>query len=343
MVGFVFVDAIDRLITTQFSVTERQDVTVTFVEPRSADARHALARLPGVITVEPQRSSPARVRAGHRERYLAITRRRRRRPRFAASSTRRPRGPAAAVGRCAVADARGRPRRQRGRQHFARSARGRSPAAHRARDGIVDDVMGLSVYMEMDALHRMMREGDVSSGRGAAGRHGARAAAVHSAESDARSRRRRFQARGAAQLPRNDGRQHGPDASSSTCCSRASSRSAWSTTPRACRSRSAATSWPACACLASRARRFRYPDGRARAADAGGAAGRRAVRYGCRRRSPRTVQSEVYRFPLTCRGGGGVVVSRHHRRGARLGPDGAAASRSSRSGCGAESTRVGRS
>ena len=36
MIGFVFADAIDRLITTQFWVAERQDVTVTFVEPRSA-------------------------------------------------------------------------------------------------------------------------------------------------------------------------------------------------------------------------------------------------------------------------------------------------------------------
>ena len=56
MVGFVFVDAMDRLIVTQFSVVERQDVTVNFVEPRSDAARHALARLPGVIAVEPVRS-----------------------------------------------------------------------------------------------------------------------------------------------------------------------------------------------------------------------------------------------------------------------------------------------
>ena len=63
----------DSLITTQFSVAERQDVSVTFVEPRSAEARHALARLPGVIAVEPQRVVPARIRAGHRHRNIAIT------------------------------------------------------------------------------------------------------------------------------------------------------------------------------------------------------------------------------------------------------------------------------
>ena len=89
VVGFVFIDAMDQLITTQFSVAERQDVTVTFVEPRSADARHALSTLPGVIAVEPQRSSlprargpPAPRRRGHRRaaRSTAAAHRRSRRP-----------------------------------------------------------------------------------------------------------------------------------------------------------------------------------------------------------------------------------------------------------------------
>jgi putative ABC transport system permease protein len=72
MIGLVFADAIERLIATQFWVAERQDVTVNYVEPRSADVRHALARLPGVVAVEPQRAVAARIRSGHRERYLAI-------------------------------------------------------------------------------------------------------------------------------------------------------------------------------------------------------------------------------------------------------------------------------
>ena len=64
MVGFVFSDAIDRLIETQFWVAERQDVTVGFVEPRSARRDYALARLPGVVAVEPQRSVAVRVSVG---------------------------------------------------------------------------------------------------------------------------------------------------------------------------------------------------------------------------------------------------------------------------------------
>ncbi len=73
MIGFVFADAMDRLIETQFWIAERQDVAVSFVEPRADAARLALARLPGVIAVEPQRSVAVRVRSSHRERYVSLT------------------------------------------------------------------------------------------------------------------------------------------------------------------------------------------------------------------------------------------------------------------------------
>ena len=63
----------DRLIETQFWIAERQDVTIAFVEPRADAARLSLARLSGVIAVEPQRSVAVRVRAGHRERYVSLT------------------------------------------------------------------------------------------------------------------------------------------------------------------------------------------------------------------------------------------------------------------------------
>ena len=164
MVGFVFVDAIDRLITTQFSVAERQDVTINFVEPRSPAARHALARLPGVIAVEPVRTVAARVRAGQRERYLAIT---------GIDDTTRLRRivdadgndvrltPAGVVLSRTLADV------------FEITAgdtidlevlEGNRPSRTVRVTGLVDDVMGLSVYMETDALHRLMREGGVMSG-----------------------------------------------------------------------------------------------------------------------------------------------------------------------------------
>ncbi len=164
MIGFVFADAMDRLVETQFWVTERQDVTVTFVEPRSDAARYALARLPGVLAVEPQRSVAVRVRSSHRERYLAMTGVPPN-PRFkrivdgAGRVIRMP--PSGVVLSQTLADVLG---VRAGDLVTIEALEGMRPQRRIMVTGTVDDVLGLSVYMDLDALHRMMREGDVASG-----------------------------------------------------------------------------------------------------------------------------------------------------------------------------------
>ena len=164
MIGLVFSDAVERLIATQFWVAERQDVTVNFVEPRSADARYALARLPGVIAVEPQRMVAARIRFGHRERYLVVTGvppipRLRRIVDQAGRVIRVP--PAGVVISRTLADVLGVAQGDEVRIEVLEGVR---PVRRVAVTGLVDDVLGLSVYMDMASLHAMMREGDVTSG-----------------------------------------------------------------------------------------------------------------------------------------------------------------------------------
>jgi putative ABC transport system permease protein len=164
MIGFVFADAMDKLIETQFWVAERQDVTVTFVEPRSAAARHILARLPGVIAVEPQRTVAARVRAGHRERYLAITGVPAN-PRFRRLVDRDGRAirmpPSGIVLSKVLADAL---EVRAGDDVTIEVLEGARPARTAHITGLVDDVLGVAVYMDKQALHEMMREDDVVSG-----------------------------------------------------------------------------------------------------------------------------------------------------------------------------------
>jgi putative ABC transport system permease protein len=164
MVGLVFVDAMDRLILTQFWVSERQDVTVTFVEPRSTAAIHALERMPGVMAVEPQRMVPARIRAGHRERYLAVIGvppdpRFRRIVDRAGRAVRLP--PSGVVLSQTLADVLG---VATGDEVAIEVLEGVRPVRRVEVAGLVDDVLGLSVYMDMGALHALMREGDVSTG-----------------------------------------------------------------------------------------------------------------------------------------------------------------------------------
>ena len=66
-------DAVDRLQTLQFREAERQDVTVTFGRPEPAAAARALATLPGVLRVEPFRAVPAELGHGHRSHRVGLT------------------------------------------------------------------------------------------------------------------------------------------------------------------------------------------------------------------------------------------------------------------------------
>jgi putative ABC transport system permease protein len=72
-VGLAFIDVINELIERQFVLTQRGDATLSFVEPRSARAIFDVRRLPGVMDVEPVRTLPVRLHAGHRSRTLAIS------------------------------------------------------------------------------------------------------------------------------------------------------------------------------------------------------------------------------------------------------------------------------
>jgi putative ABC transport system permease protein len=164
MIGFVFSDAIERLIETQFWVAERQDVTIGFVEPRSDAARLALARLPGVVAVEPQRMVAVRVRSGYRERYLAVT---------GVPANPRFKRIVDLEGNTIEMPASGVVLSQvlaevlavkRGDYVTLEVLEGLRPVRQVPVSGLVDDMLGLSMYMELGALHRMMREGDVASG-----------------------------------------------------------------------------------------------------------------------------------------------------------------------------------
>ena len=164
MVGLVFTDAIERLIATQFWIAERQDVTVNFVEPRSADVVYALAHLPGVVAVEPQRMVAARIRSDHRERYLAISGvPENQRLRQIVDRDGRPirMPPSGVVISQILADVLG---VVPGDEVTIEVLEGVRPVRQVTVAGVVDDTLGLSVYMDMAALHAMMREGDVTSG-----------------------------------------------------------------------------------------------------------------------------------------------------------------------------------
>jgi putative ABC transport system permease protein len=64
--GRFWQDAVEYLIAVQFYAAERGDITVAFTDPLPYAVTYEMARLPGVLKVEAERSVPVRLRAGHR-------------------------------------------------------------------------------------------------------------------------------------------------------------------------------------------------------------------------------------------------------------------------------------
>ncbi len=164
VVGLFFIDAMNLLMEMQFAVAQRQDVNVTFTEPVSARALHEIESLPGVIRAEPSRSVPARIQVGYRSRQVAVV------------------GLPAAPDLNRVVDRSGRIVTlpldglvlsktlanilgvKTGDVIRLEVLEGERPIRDVVIADLVDEYMGLSVYMHIDALHRLMREGDTLSG-----------------------------------------------------------------------------------------------------------------------------------------------------------------------------------
>ncbi|PKB19039.1 putative ABC transport system permease protein [Novosphingobium kunmingense] len=67
-----FIDSSRTMIDSFFFRAQRQDLTVTFTEPRNASALYALAQVPGVLRVEPTRAVSVKLSNGKRIERTAI-------------------------------------------------------------------------------------------------------------------------------------------------------------------------------------------------------------------------------------------------------------------------------
>jgi putative ABC transport system permease protein len=164
VVGMFSVDAVEQILDWQYNVAQRQDYTVSFVEPRSARALHELEHVPGVLAVEPIRLVPARIRAGHRMRQEAIT--------GVARGSQLQRimdmslTPVALpqdglVLSATLADILGVAPGEIVRVELLEGSR---PVRSVVIADVIDEWIGTSVYMDMEALQRFLREGPRVSG-----------------------------------------------------------------------------------------------------------------------------------------------------------------------------------
>lgn len=150
--------AINYLIDYQFNRVQRQDVTITFTEPASSRAMADAARLPGVSSAEPFRAVPVRLRAEHRSRLEVIL--------GVAESPRLsrivdeklgpvrmpPDGLLLSEGLADLLQLRA------GDPVIVEVLEGQRPIREMCVMAIVTNYIGTAAYMDLSALHRLMRE-----------------------------------------------------------------------------------------------------------------------------------------------------------------------------------------
>ncbi len=164
VVGAFTMDALNAAMETQFGVAQRFDLMVSFALPTSSGALDDLRRLPGVMTAEPFRAVPARLRHGHRSRHTSI---------LSADLNARlsrvidppsrvvpiPPGGLLLSGALAKAlDARP------GDLVTVELLEGERRDARVRLAGVADEFLGMNAYMESGSLHALMREGPTLSG-----------------------------------------------------------------------------------------------------------------------------------------------------------------------------------
>jgi putative ABC transport system permease protein len=164
IVGSFVHGAVNHLVEFMFFGTQRQDMTVTFVEPASPGTLDEIASLPGVLACEPYRAVPARLRAGSISRLQAIMGLPAR-PQLnrVLDEQEAPAGvpPEGILVSDLLAEALG--VRAGDRVHVELLEGGRPEVDVRV-TAIVRTYVGTSAFMEIGSLNRLMREGAVTSG-----------------------------------------------------------------------------------------------------------------------------------------------------------------------------------
>ena len=156
--------SLDYMIDMQYRKAQRDDLTVTFVEPTSARAQYALQGMRGVMYTEPFRAVPVRLHHAHRSREVAIS------GLPPAGTLRRlldtdldpirlpPEGLVLADHLGDILGV------QPGDSLTVEVLEGSRPVHTVPVAGLVEQYMGLGAYMERRALNRLLQEGPAISG-----------------------------------------------------------------------------------------------------------------------------------------------------------------------------------
>jgi putative ABC transport system permease protein len=157
-------DGIAYLIDFQWDLAQRQDVTLSLIEPGSSSALGDMRSLPGVLSAEPFRSVTARLWHEHHERRVAVTglprdaRLNRLLDQDGKPLTLPPSGLLISAKLAEILDA------KPGDTIHVEVQEDTRPVFDTVVAGTITDFAGVGAYMDIDALRRLMREGSTVSG-----------------------------------------------------------------------------------------------------------------------------------------------------------------------------------
>ncbi len=156
-----FRDSVGQILDTQWDTIQRQDLSIGLVEPTDTRVRYLLRHLPGVITVEPARGVFARIGFGHQRRQLAISG-------IPADGLHNrviddhdrlfripPDGLVVSMKLAEILGA------KVGDELLVEILDGKRPVRHVRLVGLAGDFTGMTAYMDLPSLNRLMGEGDV--------------------------------------------------------------------------------------------------------------------------------------------------------------------------------------
>ncbi len=164
MTGVFQDDTVNFMVDVQFRQSQRQDLSVSFVEPTARRAVHELKSLPGVQYAEVYRSVPVRLRFGHRSYRTAILGVENGGDLFRLLDTRLQPIELAPAGLVLTDHLGGMLGVRPGDHLTVEVLEGSKPVRRVVLERRVKEYLGVSGYMHLDALNRTLGEGDVISG-----------------------------------------------------------------------------------------------------------------------------------------------------------------------------------
>ncbi len=164
VVGSFMKDAVDYVLDLQFRRAQRESMTVTLNEPTNGRAVREMMHLPGVVDAESFRAVPGRLRHGHYSRRVGVTAIEPDAQLFRIMDIHGELVPMTGDGLYLSAKLGEILNARPGEMVTLEVLEGQRPVVELPVAGLIDDFAGLSAYMNLDALHRLMREQDRVSG-----------------------------------------------------------------------------------------------------------------------------------------------------------------------------------